>query len=106
MAGSGLEPLFPIWGLDTWQLARQMVEAGLRAIVTCVDPAQLAAGFAGRRYDAAFLDALPASVDPCGERGEFHTFVSSAPVFAAPIEVEAGEIVERDGFVFADVREK
>jgi diphthamide synthase (EF-2-diphthine--ammonia ligase) len=80
-----------------------MVAAGLSAVLTCVDPRALSADFAGRRFDRELLAALPASVDPCGERGEFHTFACAGPMFAAPIPVAVGEIVERDGFVFADV---
>ena len=103
LAGTGIEPLFPLWGLDTSTLARQMVEAGLRAYVTCVDPRQLDPSFAGRAYDAQFLDDLPPGVDPCGERGEFHTFVHDGPMFQRPIPVVLGQVVRRDGFVFADV---
>src|SRR5260370_36966363 len=80
-----------------------MIAAGLNAKITCVDPAQVDRSFAGRDYDQALLDALPPGVDPCGENGEFHTFVYDAPVFAQPLDVRVGEIVERDGFVFADV---
>jgi len=103
LAGTGLEPLFPIWGLPTDRLAREMVAAGLRAVVTCVDPRQLDPAFAGRVFDAAFLDDLPAGVDPCGERGEFHTFCVSGPSFCEEIPVTPGPTVERDGFVYADL---
>lgn len=103
LAGTGLAALFPVWGRDTRELAGEMVAAGLRAKLTCVDPKQLDASFAGRDYDAALLADLPAGVDPCGERGEFHTFVVAGPMFAAPIDVELGEVVTRAGFVFADV---
>jgi uncharacterized protein (TIGR00290 family) len=103
LAGTGVEPRFPLWGADTAALARQMLAAGLRARVTCVDPRQLDASFAGREFDAGFLADLPPAVDPCGERGEFHTFAFAGPMFAAPIAVEAGPVVERDGFVFADL---
>ena len=103
MAGTGIQPRFPLWGRPTRDLAREMVDVGVRAIVTCVDPRQLDASFVGRTFDRDFLDALPPTVDPCGERGEFHTFVWDAPGFSAPIDVEVGELVERDGFVFADV---
>jgi uncharacterized protein (TIGR00290 family) len=103
LAGSGVEPLFPLWGRDTAALAREMLDGGLRAIVTCVDPKQIPPELAGRRYDAEFLAALPASADPCGERGEFHTFAFAGPMFAEPVAVRAGERVERDGFVFADL---
>ena len=103
LEGTGLEPLFPVWGIPAAQLAREMIAAGVRAKLTCVDPARLDKSFAGRDFDLELLDALPAGVDPCGENGEFHTFVHAAPVFSAPIPVRAGEIVERDGFIFADV---
>jgi uncharacterized protein (TIGR00290 family) len=100
---TGLEPLFPVWQIPTEQLGRHMIAAGLKAKITCVDPSKLEKGFAGRDYDLDLLRALPAGVDPCGENGEFHTFVYDAPVFASAIGVETGEIIERDGFVFADV---
>ena len=103
LAGTGLRPLFPLWGKPTGKLARQMLDAGVRAHVTCVDPRQIAPEFAGRTWDARLLDELPPSCDPCGERGEFHTFVSDGPMFRAPIRVRAGETVERDGFVFSDL---
>jgi uncharacterized protein (TIGR00290 family) len=103
LQGTGLEPLFPVWQIPTRELAREMIAAGVRAKVTCVDPSKLSKSFAGRDYDQSFLDALPPSVDPCGENGEFHTFVYESPVFSRPIAVRSGEIVERDGFVFADV---
>lgn len=94
---------FPLWGSATPPLARAFIAAGFEAIVVSVDPAQLDAAFAGRAYDAAFLDALPDGVDPCGENGEFHTFVHAGPIFAAPLSVRVGEVVMRDGFVYADV---
>ena len=103
LAGSGLTPVFPLFGLDTTMLAREMVDSGLRARLTSVDPRALDRRFAGREFDAALLSELPSSVDPCGERGEFHTFAYQGPMFARPIPVEPGEIVERDGFVFADL---
>lgn len=103
LEGTGLEPVFPIWGLPTDRLARAMVDAGLRAHLTCVDPKQLDRRFAGRTFDAALLDELPEGVDPCGENGEFHTFCFAGPMFDAPIPVTPGEVVERDGFVFADL---
>ena len=103
LASSGLEPLFPVWRIPTRQLAADMLAAGLRAKLTCVDPAKLGREFAGREFDGEFLASLPPSADPCGENGEFHTFVYDAPVFARPIPVQTGEIVERDGFVFSDV---
>jgi uncharacterized protein (TIGR00290 family) len=106
LASTGITPLFPIWGRDTAGLARQMVTAGLRAVITCVDPKKLQPSFAGRTFDAGLLDELPAGVDPCGENGEFHTFAYEGPMFREPIRVEAGQVVERDGFVFADVVQK
>jgi len=103
LRSTGLEPLFPVWQIPTEKLARDMVAAGMKAKITCVDPAKLAKSFAGCDFDSAFLQALPPAVDPCGENGEFHTFVYDAPVFSHPIRVSSGEVVERDGFVFADV---
>jgi len=103
LAGTGLTPMFPLFGADTTALARDMVAGGLRARLTCVDPRALDARFAGREFDSALLDELPPSVDPCGERGEFHSFAYGGPMFKKPINVETGQIVERDGFVFADL---
>ena len=100
---AGLDGYFPIWGSDTRELAAEMVESGLRAILTCVDPKQVPPTFAGRVYDGDLLRDLPDSADPCGEKGEFHTLVFAGPGFDPPIEVEVGERVERGGFVFADV---
>ena len=104
LAGSGIEPLFPLWQRPTDALARDMLAAGIRAVLTCVDPSQLAPEFAGRQFDEALLADLPESVDPCGENGEFHTFVYDGPDFSSPIDIEVGEVVERGGFVFCDVR--
>jgi diphthamide synthase (EF-2-diphthine--ammonia ligase) len=103
LAGTGLEPLFPLWQIPTDALAREMIAGGIRAKITCVDPSKLDRSFAGRDWNVELIAQLPPSIDPCGENGEFHTFVYDAPVFDRPIDVEAGEIVERDGFVFADV---
>ncbi len=103
LASTGVTPLFPIWGRDTASLARNMVEAGLKAYLTCVDPKKLDRAFAGRVFDARLLADLPADVDPCGENGEFHTYASQGPMFPRPIAVEVGEVVERDGFIFADI---
>ncbi|MBZ5608082.1 MAG: adenine nucleotide alpha hydrolase [Acidobacteriia bacterium] len=103
LRGTGLQPLFPVWGLPTHNLAQEMIQAGLRAKITCVDPKVLPREFAGRDFDAAFLADLPPSVDPCGENGEFHSFVYDGPMFRTPLQLEAGQIVERDGFVFADL---
>ena len=102
LKATGLKPLFPLWELPTEDLARTMIEGGLRARITCVDTKQLPAEFAGREFDAKLLRDLPSGADPCGERGEFHTCVYDGPMFAEPLALEAGEIVERDGFVFAD----
>ena len=103
LQGTGLEALFPVWQIPTVQLGRDMIVAGLKAKLTCVDPAKLQKSFAGRDYDLRLLEALPPAIDPCGENGEFHTFVYNAPVFSSPISVRTGEVVERDGFIFADV---
>jgi uncharacterized protein (TIGR00290 family) len=103
LRATGIAPMFPLWGRPTAELARQILDAGIRAVVTCVDPRQMPPDMVGRAYDARFLADLPAGVDPCGERGEFHTFVWDSPAFSAPIDVEVGEVVERDGFVFCDV---
>jgi len=105
LAGTGIEPLFPLWGAvsATTDLARRMLAAGVRAVLTCVDPRQLPDSFVGRQYDKALLTELPEGVDPCGERGEFHTFCYGGPMFAADIAVEIGERVTRDGFHFADL---
>src|SRR6187402_1257755 len=106
MTGTGIDPLFPLWSSasETPQLARQMIAGGIKSVLTCVDPRQLPESFAGRQYDDQLLAELPASVDPCGERGEFHSFCYAGPMFASPIDVEVGESVTRDGFCFADVR--
>ncbi|HLI63172.1 MAG TPA: hypothetical protein VKV05_07210 [Terriglobales bacterium] len=103
LTGTGIQPLFPLWEINTAGLARQMVESGLKAILTCVDPQKLDRSFAGRMFDGALLAELPPGIDPCGENGEFHTLAIAGPMFRQPIAVEPGEVVERDGFVFADV---
>jgi len=104
MEGTGLTPLFPLWRIaDTRDLAQTMIAGGLEAFLTCVDPRVLAPEFAGRRFDASLLSDLPPGVDPCGERGEFHSFAYAGPMFAEPIAVEPGERVERGGFVFCDL---
>ncbi len=103
LAALGMTCVFPLWGRDTRALAEEMVASGVRARLACVDPRQLDRAFAGRTFDAALLRELPPHVDPCGERGEFHTFATHGPMFAHPVEVAAGEVVERDGFVFADL---
>jgi uncharacterized protein (TIGR00290 family) len=98
-----LAPYFPIWQIPTDQLAHDMVTSGLKATITCVDPRKLDASFAGRAFDETFLADLPAGVDPCGENGEFHTFAWDGPMFRHPVHVQVGEVVEREGFVFADL---
>jgi uncharacterized protein (TIGR00290 family) len=103
LAGTRLTPMFPLFGMDTTRLAREMIGAGLRARITCLDPKVLDRSFAGREFDASLLDDLPATVDPCGERGEFHTCAYAGPMFSRAIPVDTGVTVERDGFVFADL---
>jgi len=102
LAPTGLEPLFPLWQIPTGKLAREMIAGGLRARLACVDLQQLPDSFAGREFDEALLGDLPAATDPCGERGEFHTCVYAGPMFSAPLQIAPGEIVNRDGFMFAD----
>lgn len=102
LAPTGLEPLFPLWEISTHQLARDMIAGGLRAKLVCVDSRQLDPVFAGRDFDASFLSDLPAGTDPCGERGEFHSCAYAGPMFTAPIALDPGEIVNRDGFTYAD----
>jgi len=101
--GTGITPVFPLWHRPTAALAAEMLACGLRAVITCVDPAQAPAELAGAWYDEELLRELPAGVDPCGERGEFHTFVVDGPGFHTGLDVVVGEVIERDGFVFADV---
>ena len=103
LAGTGLDPLFPLWGRPTPELAREMIAGGLQARLTCVDPRVLDASFVGRAFDGKLLADLPPGVDPCGERGEFHSFCHAGPMFDHPIAIEAGEVVTRDGFTFADL---
>jgi uncharacterized protein (TIGR00290 family) len=100
---AGKQAIFPLWGRDTSALAREFIAAGFEAVLVCVDPRRLDPSFAGRRFDAELLADLPPDVDPCGENGEFHTFVYAGPIFSAPIACQVGETVERDGFVFSDV---
>lgn len=102
LASTGLEPLFPLWQLPTAELAREMIAGGLRARIACVDSKLLPASFAGREFDEALLRSLPEGADPCAERGEFHTCAYAGPMFSAPLALQAGEVVNRDGFVFAD----
>lgn len=103
MRAVGMECLFPLWGRATRPLAEEMIASGLRGYLVCVDPRALERSFAGRPFDRALIDALPPNVDPCGERGEFHTFVTDAPGFRRPVGVRLGDVVERDGFLFADL---
>lgn len=103
LQGTGLEPLFPLWDMPTDALAREMIDGGLKAVLTCVDPRQLPVELAGREFDHQLLRDLPAGVDRCGERGEFHTFTYQGPMFAHPVRIARGEVVTRDGFVFADL---
>jgi uncharacterized protein (TIGR00290 family) len=102
LAGTGLEPLFPLWQIPTDALAQTMIAGGLRARLACVDTQQLPAAFAGREFDANLLRDLPPAVDPCGERGEFHTCVYDGPMFSSPVPIDTGEVVTRDRFVYAD----
>jgi uncharacterized protein (TIGR00290 family) len=104
MRGTGIEAVFPLWQKPTRELLQEMLAAGLRACLTCVDPRVLPAEFAGRELTPQMLESLPAGIDPCGENGEFHTFVFDGPMFAHPLDIEMGEVVARDGFVFADCR--
>jgi len=103
LAGSGITPVFPLWQRPTDALARAMIAAGVEAHLVCVDPRQLAKSFAGRKFDAAFLAELPHGVDPCGEKGEFHTFVSAGPMLKKRIPIAVGDTVERDGFAYTDL---
>jgi uncharacterized protein (TIGR00290 family) len=104
LAGTGLTPVFPLWGLPTGSLVREMIAGGLRARIVCVNPKMLPKEFAGRDLDESVLAAMGAEIDPCAERGEFHTVAYAGPMFHSAIAVESGEVVERDGFVFADVK--
>jgi len=103
MAGTGLRTLFPLWGRPTHELAEEMLASGQKAVLTCVDPRVLPREFAGRAFDASLLRSLPAGVDPCGENGEFHSFVWNGPTFRWPVPVRVGEMAERERFVYADV---
>ena len=104
LATTDFTPVFPVWGLETAQLARSFIEAGFRATLVCVDTTQLAGSFAGRAFDSTLLGELPADVDPCGEKGEFHTFVSDGPIFREPIAFELGEVVLREErFAYCDL---
>jgi uncharacterized protein (TIGR00290 family) len=103
LTGSGLEPLFPLWQMPTAALAEEMIAAGLRARITCVDRSKLDATFAGREFDRALLADLPPGIDPCGENGEFHTFAYAGPMFHVPLDIAGGETREIGGFTYADL---
>jgi uncharacterized protein (TIGR00290 family) len=103
LAASGITPIFPLWGMPTEKLSKEMVNSGLRAIITCVDPMHLSADFAGQEYGESFLERIPANVDPCGENGEFHSFAYDGPMFKKPVNITIGETVSRDGFIFTDL---
>jgi uncharacterized protein (TIGR00290 family) len=103
LAGTGIAPVFPLWGADTRVLAQQMIDEDVRAVLTCVDPRQIPASLIGHEFDEALLQKLPPSADPCGENGEYHTFCYAGPMFSHPICIHTGEVVERDGFIYADV---
>ena len=98
-----MQPIFPLWLKDTRELAHDFIKAGFRAILVCVDPKQIDPAFCGREFDESLLADLPDSADPCGENGEFHTFVYDGPIFRGPIPARRGEVVEREGFWFCDV---
>jgi uncharacterized protein (TIGR00290 family) len=100
---TGITPIFPIWGIPTKELSREMIASGLKAVITCVDPRCIARELSGREYNESFLNDIPAGVDPCGEYGEFHSFAFDGPMFQNPIEIRLGETVHRDGLVFTDI---
>lgn len=102
MQGTGIEVLFPCWGIDTQQLSQDIISIGIKAKITCIDPKQLGDDFAGHEYNQALLNTLPNQIDPCGENGEFHTFVYDSPDFKRPIKITRGETVQRDNFIFTD----
>ncbi|QNI32220.1 adenine nucleotide alpha hydrolase [Alloacidobacterium dinghuense] len=104
LAGTGLAPIFPLWGMNTVALVRTMLHAGVRARIVCVDPKKLPREFAGRDLDESLLEQFSPDIDPCAENGEFHTCAYAGPMFHKPIAIESGDVVERDGFVFADVK--
>lgn len=103
LEGTGITPLFPIWGISTRNLSKQMISSGLKAMITCVNPKQIAKEFAGREYNEFFLNDIPTCIDPCGENGEFHSFAFDGPMFENPIEITLGETINRDGFCFTDL---
>lgn len=103
LKGTGIQPLFPLWGKETGKLAEEIIEAGIHARITCIDPSKVSDDIAGLDFDYQLLAKLPESVDPCGENGEFHSFVHAAPMFENQLKIRNGETVERDGFVFTDI---
>lgn len=103
LRGTGITPIFPLWNIPTDKLSREMIDSGLRAVITCVDPKQIPKEFVGKEFDKSFLDSLPETIDPCGEKGEFHSFVFDGPMFKESLEISLGNVVLRDGFVFIDV---
>ena len=103
LQGTGITPLFPIWGIPTKTLSKQMISSGLKAVITCIDPQRMALQFAGREYNESFLDDLPEDIDPCGENGEFHSFAVDGPMFQNLIEITVGETIQRDGCCFTDL---
>ncbi len=106
LKGSGIKPVFPVWGIPTDKLLREMISGGLRTVITCIDPRQISEEFVGRELDENFLCSLPKEVDPCGENGEFHSFVFDGPMFKEKIDIFVGDIVHRDDFIFADILSK
>ncbi len=103
LAGTGIEPLFPLWGRDTGKLANEIINAGIKARITCLDPSKIQPDLAGMEYDSGLLESLPETADKCGENGEFHTFVYGSPMFATDLKIKTGKTVKRDGFVFTDL---
>jgi len=103
LVGTGITPLFPIWGIPTNELSKEMINSGLRAKITCIDPKYLPAEFAGHEYDSTFLEQIPDAIDPCGEKGEFHSFAYDGPMFKNKLNISVGETVTRDGFVYTDL---
>ena len=103
LAGTGLTPLFPLWQRSTPALAREMIASGLRARLSCLDPRVMPRELIGAEFDERLLASLPSSVDPCGERGEFHTCVTAGPMFSSALRIEPGEVVEREGFIYGDL---
>jgi len=103
LAGAGITPIFPLWGIPTRTLSQDMIDAGLKAVITSIDPKLIPEEFIGKQYNESFLQQITDTVDPCGENGEFHTFAFAGPMFNEPISITVGEIVHRDGFVFADI---